>query len=582
MKHFPSTINNQLSTNSGFSIMMVLTTTSIVLTLALLVAAMLINELHSLDRYSRTSDAYALANAGINAGIAYLNAGKTFPAVGLSGETGKGTYTVSFSSDSNVLSSSGIAKTSSGDITKRISTKLIKDPQTYKFEETFSSTKYKELPTTTAIWEEGKGTVTLDTGLVLKPEFNVSNASLAQREPDIAYNSTSDQFMIVWQDWRTTAIEIWAQINRADETVVRDDFLVNPLAPANRHYDPSIAYNSRDNQYMVTWWEWQSGALYVYARRFRADGNPEGDKFRLSSVDTGESKPSIAYNSRDNQYLITWRARITNSDIYARRVNANGTMADSSPIPISTADYVQQDPSVAYNSYSNQFLVAWDHGLSNGYSDIYGQKVNADGNLDGGNFPIFVASSWQKTPAIAYNSTNYQFMVTFDDSRAFDVYGQRLSSNGATIGGAIPIGFDASTTADMPSVAYNSQKNLYMVTWEEYRSSLTQWDILARVVNFDGSLLGSNISVSGLSYDQKNPAIAYDSKNNQFMIAWQDLRSGQNDDIWARRLAYELVPGYVKSKQGRGNLSQALLGTSEKQLSTFRRLRIRQPEKLLI
>src|SRR3972149_5105311 len=84
-------------------------------------------------------------------------------------------------------------------------------------------------------------------------------------------------------------------------------------------------------------------------------------------------------------------------------------------------------------------------------------------------------------PAVAYNSTNNEYLVVWwgDDNTAplvdgeFEIFGQRIAgATGAELGGndvrISDMGPDGDTSFDVgePAVAYNSTNNEYLVVWE--------------------------------------------------------------------------------------------------------------------
>jgi cation diffusion facilitator CzcD-associated flavoprotein CzcO len=113
--------------------------------------------------------------------------------------------------------------------------------------------------------------------------------------------------------------------------------------------------------------------------------------------------PALAYDSMNNRYLVVYEQFNVGvkGDIYGQLLNADGT-AYGSEISISTATNDQYTPSVAYDSGNGRFLVAWDDERNgNANSDIYGQLVNANGSLNGPNFPISTAANDQWSPSAA-------------------------------------------------------------------------------------------------------------------------------------------------------------------------------------
>ncbi len=85
----------------------------------------------------------------------------------------------------------------------------------------------------------------------------------------------------------------------------------------------------------------------------------------------------------------------------------------------------------------------------------------------GGQFVISSRSEVEKNPAIAYNSQNQEYLVVWRSDRPGndDIYAQRVSMDGAPIGSWFAVGWWDSEKRN-PAVAYYSQANEYLVVWE--------------------------------------------------------------------------------------------------------------------
>ena len=134
-------------------------------------------------------------------------------------------------------------------------------------------------------------------------------------------------------------------------------------------------------------------------------------RFSISTAGNDQILSSIAYNSSTSQYLVVWQDHSGATwDIYGQLVNANGSLSGVNFFISMTPDF-QGNVSVAYSSSSTQYLVVWgdDRGADR---DIYGQFVNANGSLSGGDFPVSAAANNQIEPlwpltAIPTNTSLY-------------------------------------------------------------------------------------------------------------------------------------------------------------------------------
>ncbi|MFB0518344.1 MAG: hypothetical protein ACETWC_03570, partial [Acidobacteriota bacterium] len=228
--------------------------------------------------------------------------------------------------------------------------------------------------------------------------------------------------------------DIYGQLVSNSGALVGSNF---PISTANRgQYHPTLSYNSTANNYLVVWDDYRNPAndYDVYGQLVTHDGylTPVPDptvNFPISNRSGYQEESSVAYNPSHNNYLVVW-ADSPYSGIGAQIVSADGTLSGTN-FPIVSALNYQRAPSVAYNSKVDTYLVVW-HDTRMGNYDIYGRWVKADGSLSGENFPISSAAEDQQYPVVAYNSTYSNLKVAWQDKRNYstngwDIYGQLLS-----------------------------------------------------------------------------------------------------------------------------------------------------------
>jgi len=231
------------------------------------------------------------------------------------------------------------------------------------------------------------------------------------------------------------------------------DFRISGPDAISTSVGSAVAWNQTNNQYLVVWEEGRDGWHDIYGRRVRANGKPIGADFRISGPDAifNEGSPAVAWNQTNNQYLVVWQdernyTTTPTSDIYGRRVRANGKPSGGDfRISGSTATSWESEPAVAWNQTNNQYLVVWqdERDFATRGRDIYGRRVRANGKPSGGDFRITgpKVNSHEFTPAVAWNQTNNQYLVVWEDYRNWenswsDIYGRRLRANGKPAGGA--------------------------------------------------------------------------------------------------------------------------------------------------
>ena len=442
------------------------------------------------------------------------------------------------------------------------------------------------------------------------PEIPISTANDSQLLPKVAYNSNDNEFVAVWYDYRRTGEEpdIYAQRMSGSYELIGNNFTIAISSGTDiDEVYPSIAYNSTNNEYLVVWNELfgYHDRYYIYGQRVSRTGSLLGLPIVISKVDVRVRRflPEVAYNSANNEYLVVWHGQAQEEEayrIYGQRLLADGSWAGGNfaigeYIDTGHSDYFQWLPAIAYNSSNNEYLVVWEDqrnatvGDARGQKDIYAQRISGQGDLLGHNFSICSVADNQETPSVAYNSADNKYLVAWHDKRNgsnADIYAQRVSGAGDLLGNEIAIRMGSETSLN-PSAAYNSKSNTYFIAWEG------NGDILAQAISSDGDLIGNRCDLNGddkvdhsdqlifataygskpgdpnwnpacdfneddivddkdLAYFEKHygisyyvicdatgtqccPSVVYNSANNKYFITWQDSRSGDADiyGTWA-------------------------------------------------
>ena len=252
----------------------------------------------------------------------------------------------------------------------------------------------------------------------------------------------------------------------------------------------------------------------------------------------GQYYPSISTDGSGN-FVITWTdERNGDYDIYAQRYSSDGSA-------LGTNFKVNDDPGSADQYYpsistdgSGNFVITWTD-ERNGDDDIYTQRYAIDGSALGTNFKVNddPGSAHQRYPSISTDSSG-NFVITWMDNRNgdydYDIYAQRYAIDGSTFGTNFKVNDDqTSAWQESPSISINSGN--FVISWEDERSG--DRDIYAQRYASDGSVLGTNFKVNDdqINVWQESPSISIDGSGN-FVITWIDNRNG-NYDIYTQRYA---------------------------------------------
>ncbi len=408
-----------------------------------------------------------------------------------------------------------------------------------------SSVALAARPTTTgaeylAVWEDQRSDDGLEVigqrigasrGTINWHDFNVSAPLENQICPYVAYNSTDQQFLVVWQDERGDGTDIYAQIVLTTGIPISDNIVVQDMG-SHKLVQPAASYSPISNTYLVVWHDQDDGD--IDERVINADGTLGS----VHSVSISGTQPAVAYNSTANEYLIVFAGPATgDKDINGRRVAADGAFVGTVfTISVNAAD--QPLPQVDYNATDDEYLVVWSDERTD-QGDIYGRRVDADETLLGsGDFLIASGADAQGAPSVAWNEDDNEYLVVWHDYRdsgvtGADIYGQRVAADGSLLEDEIAL-CTASENQQYPRARYIPAYGRYFVVWQDNRNPATGWDIYGQNVNGDGSLYGSNVARFVFSGYQERPSGDFSPEANLGLTVWQDGRNGVTYKIYGR------------------------------------------------
>ncbi|RLC73380.1 MAG: hypothetical protein DRJ03_26845 [Chloroflexi bacterium] len=338
----------------------------------------------------------------------------------------------------------------------------------------------------------------------------------------------------------------WSEVDPT--TGAGPDFMVS--LPLDHQADPSVAYNSNDDEYLVVWWDNRGNDTDIYGQLFSSSGIPQGDNFVVSGATDEQSYPYVAYNSTDHDYMVVWRDKRGGAgyDVYGQVISNTGVLSGTN-FAVNTDADDQKPWDLIYDPNANHYLTVW---VDAGDEWVEGQLLSPAGGLIGTN-AFTVTNAGGDRPHTAYDSERNSYLVVYQQGTTGnrDIYGQAIAGDGSLSGAAFPICTDAADQVS-PNLEFNSSTHEYLVAWQDYRNDATTGaDIYARRIDQDGAAQGSEIVITNATDAQNAPDVAYNSRINQWLVAWEDYRDRNSSgvDIYGQRV---LSTG---SLAGQGNFS---------------------------
>jgi hypothetical protein len=285
---------------------------------------------------------------------------------------------------------------------------------------------------------------------------------------------------------------------------------------------------------IVAWEDRRSGTNYdIYAQRLNTDGIPQWAADGIAVVDDtlDQFSPKLARDATDG-VIVIWEdfRNGADYDLYAQRVAGDGNVQWAvNGIPVSTATDNQISPSLSGDGIGG-VIVAWhDHRAGN--ADIYAQRLNADGSIAWGLDGVSVsAATNNQTSPRTVNVGEDNVVVVWEDYRNghVDIFAQRLDGTGAaqwTVDGVFVN--NAALDQIAPQLVSDDAGGV-IVAWTHRRDSGT--DIFSQRIGTDGSRLWGDegVVVSGAANTQRSAQMTADGYGGA-SIVWIDYRDSGAD-----------------------------------------------------
>jgi hypothetical protein len=344
------------------------------------------------------------------------------------------------------------------------------------------------------------------------------------------------------------------------------DITITIKAYTEGTWDPDVEWGG--GRFLVAWEErvGPENRLYGMERTFYSpihgrtynitggDPYPTGDNdIKISAegvTDYHAQNPSIAFG--DGKFFVVWEQNPATiieryeADIKGAIVSVNGAV--TSRFTICSADNGQFDPRVAYDTYSERFLVVWED-ARNGWDDynVYGRLYNKNGFPIAADFLIAGGTYFQGEPAVSSNNQG-NFLVVYEhgisgDDGPFSLFARTVSHTGV-VGSQIPIVTGTSSVDNIfPTVSYNPKTDKFLVTWNtaDISSGTYKGSILGKFISISNTLGGevlgpANIVIqSGTSFICSKSVPFFDS---MFLVTYDGPISG-TQNIYGRVISSE-------------------------------------------
>ncbi|QDU30673.1 Bifunctional hemolysin/adenylate cyclase precursor [Anatilimnocola aggregata] len=382
-----------------------------------------------------------------------------------------------------------------------------------------------------------------------------SYAGLEEMPPAAAMNGRRES-VVAWTSYAEdgSGQGVFAQLLNDQGLPIGSRFTVNEFTQGNQGA-PAVA-RAADGRFVIAWEsEDQDGSGYgIYARRYFANGSPDGAIFKVNTVTAGDQRAPTVAIAPDGHFVIAWESAGANGlDIKAQRYLASGAM-DGSEFRVNNEVLLDQfDPSIAMNA-AGQFVIAWvsDHpaavpGTEDTEKSIFAQCFNSNGQPAAGNEVLVhrYVKDGQEAPAVGIDGSG-RFVVAWQsinqDGNSWGIFARRFEANKTPIERRE---FVVNETRMGPQRYVGlgmDEFGRFVVTWQSNtRAELTDggsgggggggeqepgspegssWDLFARQYSANGSPEGGELSVNSWQMGPQILPVVAQAPGGDFGIFW--------------------------------------------------------------
>ena len=385
-------------------------------------------------------------------------------------------------------------------------------------------------------------------GIEQWPSNGVLICSVAgSRTSPVIVGDDASGAIIAWEDRRDFPDEIAIYAQRVSENGVAmwaQDGIIICDSP-NSNYGPTMAGDGQGGA-VVSWIDERGGLGTddVYAQRINALGvtqwTENGVAICLAAANSGEV--SIIADGVGGSLLAWFDLRNGNGDIYVQRIAHNGDVSWQ-PDGVVACDYeTRQGGPHLVSDGAGGAIVVWEDlfGVWLEESDVYAQRINSNGTMEWPARGVALSDTYyddqQGIRAIS-DGVGGAIAVWYDWGGQYplDIRAQRIDGSGEVLwapNGVIVS--DAPGDQHEPTIVQDGEGGA-IIAWQSGFFSTA--DIYAQRINSLGVPVWADngIPISISNGAQRWPVAISDGASGAY-VSWTDTRNGNHYDVYAQRL----------------------------------------------
>ena len=310
------------------------------------------------------------------------------------------------------------------------------------------------------------------------------------------------------------------------------EFPINSITRATE--SSPVTASSSNGSSVAVWVHSFGNGSDLQAQRFNAQGFRVGPQmFIAGRVGVTMTQPSVAMDAKGD-FVVSWTqspGNGGNSDVFAQKVNANGIEVNGI-VPVGTGTFAESQPSVAMDA-EGDFVVAYTRLTNNTTPNVFAKVYNVNSQLlsvtsVGGTKFRTEAPSVAMTPSGQFDVA-FEFLPTGAGS---EVFAASYAFNGAQLSLVVIAG--QSGTDQAPSIAMDNNGNA-VIAYQQFDGN--NWDIFANRFGASGAV-SNPITIAATPRNEMIPSVALEGNGGAFVVAYQSFSSVNVTEVNAANVVF--------------------------------------------
>ena len=427
-------------------------------------------------------------------------------------------------------------------------------------------------------------------------EFAITTTVGNQDQPKVAFDPTTQKFLVIWTDARTSGTALGSEIagsiisgqfvsasgqllNHSTGVVGADVFDISTQnIHSSSQSEPDLVYNHPRGKFIAAWLDKTdadsvnvspplTGTTCSNSRTVTYVPIPSSDTNMVRTVEITPSN-GVLSNSQDvskilftsgfsdtgSSFTATWSVQVNETkprivvapsgDYFTAWSGKNETVTLTLP-------YTKGSPVAPATTAACTYGAA-SFAASNQDTDVK-IKIRKDAGFGLFQDYTFGVKATNPTVAVDTSSSKPLLLLVWEEqnpaSTSKSIQGQLINySNFVNDGNQIAISVGVGDRTS-PVAAFDPVNSRYLVAWEDARNlsaNVTSIDIYSQFIDPQGNLSGGNTIVTTSTGNQLSPAMAFgDVDFRDFFIVWKDGRNPADSDIFGQLIQFSTQPQLV-------------------------------------